>query len=122
VKNWKLVLLSLFVLGAAGVLTSFVGGKDVQALPVQETYHVYYWDEAMTQYAGEELILSCRGRSNRMLNGTRAYHYVIRSEPCHASGGAAGRSCEKCTWYRSYPHNPICDSPVGMMCPPYVLY
>jgi hypothetical protein len=119
-KNGKVVSLSLLALIAFGVAISFFVNKEAQALPSQETYYTYYWDEAMTQYAGQELIMSCSGRRNSMLGGQRAYFYVISSEPCDLSGGTTSKACESCTWYNSYPYNPVCNSPRGMVCPPYI--
>jgi hypothetical protein len=119
-KNRNVFSVSLLAFVALVAAIGIFINKEVQALPSQETYYTYYWNEAMTQYAGEELILGCTGRRNVMLNGQRAYYYVITSAPCDAGGGNT-KSCEKCNWYRSYPYNPVCDSPVGMLCPPYVI-
>jgi len=113
---------SLFLLSlvAIGLTASVLIGKDAHARPNQETYYTYYWDEAMTQYAGEELMLGCSGRRNVMLSGQRAYYYVISSAPCEAGGGSA-KACEKCAWIRNNPYNPVCDRPAGMVCPPYII-
>jgi hypothetical protein len=119
-KNGKIVSVSLLAFIAFGVAISFFVNKDAQALPQQETYYTYYWDEAMTQYAGEELILGCSGRRNKMLGGQRAYFYVITSAPCDAGGGNT-KACEKCAWYNNYPYNPVCNNPQGMICPPYII-
>ena len=71
--------------------------REAEALPGAETYRMYFYDEAMTQYAGEELVLSCHGRVNRMLDGERGPYSIMSSEPCNQGIGTT--ACESCAVY-----------------------
>lgn len=112
----KLFAVSLLVLASVGTLVGLIGSRNADARPSKEVYHIYYYDAAKTQYAGEELLLSCWGATHQMLDGVRTLYYKKTSESCETGAWAA--TCFNCSagTLLDYPTLPVCYQQTAVNC------
>jgi hypothetical protein len=111
----KLLAVSLLVLVGVGVAIGLVGSPDAEARSSKEVYHIYYYDEARTQYAGEELLLSCYGAAHQMIDGVRTAYYRKTSESCDTGSWAS--TCFRCSSpVNGFPTLPVCYTATALNC------
>jgi hypothetical protein len=111
----RLLAASLFALVSAGAVVGLISSQSAEALPSKEVYHIYYYDEARTQYAGEELLLACRGAIHQMIDGVRTPYYRKTSENCDTGSWAS--TCFRCSSaVNGFPTLPVCYTGSAVNC------
>ena len=124
VNKRNVTLLSMLVLAVATFLITLFVNQEVEAMPSNDVTHVYFYDKARTQYAGEEWVMTCEGAppgGALMVDGVRAPYYVVISEPC--DGRTRSVACKKCEGgsMKPFPVLPRCTppGPIGVYCGPH---